>query len=53
MSVARKLLVFLSLAISSIPLEEQIKQIEHKHWWKKGLQSRFVKAINPGFRNRD
>jgi hypothetical protein len=23
------------------------------HWWKKGLQSRFVKAINPGFRNRD
>jgi hypothetical protein len=25
----------------------------HKHWWKKGLQSRFVKAINPGFRNRD
>jgi hypothetical protein len=23
------------------------------HWWKKGLQSRFVKTINPGFRNRD
>jgi hypothetical protein len=25
----------------------------YTHWWKKGLQSRFVKAINPGFRNRD
>jgi hypothetical protein len=23
------------------------------HWWKKGLQSRFVKPINPDFRNRD
>jgi hypothetical protein len=23
------------------------------HWWKKGLQSRLVKTINPGFRNRD
>jgi hypothetical protein len=28
-------------------------QLDGIHWWKKGLQSRFVKAINPGFRNRD
>jgi hypothetical protein len=24
-----------------------------RHSWKKGLQSRFVKTINPGCRNRD
>jgi hypothetical protein len=23
------------------------------HWWKKGLQSRFVKPISPGCGNRD
>jgi hypothetical protein len=35
------------------PISFFIQTERKKHWWKKGLQSRFVKPINPGCRNRN
>jgi hypothetical protein len=40
-------------ALIPLPDDSDASQLVEAHWWKKGLQSRFVKAINPGFRNRD
>jgi hypothetical protein len=39
----------------NVMVERATRQRREKssHWWKKGLQSRFVKPISPGCSNRD